>query len=62
MVAVFDAGTVRLEGGVAAGLGSHAAGVDSASARESVLPELARPTRVEGTKLGERASLRGPED
>ncbi len=59
MVAVFDPGTLRLGGGVAAAWGDTLLASIRRALEESVLPELARATRVEGTKLGERASLLG---
>jgi predicted NBD/HSP70 family sugar kinase len=59
LVAVCDPGTLRVGGGLAAAWGDALLASIRRALRVGVLPELAAATRVESTKLGERASLIG---
>jgi glucokinase len=59
LVAVCDPGTLRVGGGLAAAWGDTLLASIRVALKAQVLPELASATRVEGTKLGERASLLG---
>jgi glucokinase len=59
LVAVSDPGTLRVGGGIAAAWGETLLAAVRRALKAQVLPEVAAATRVEGTKLGERASLLG---
>jgi glucokinase len=59
LVAVSDPGTLRVGGGLAAAWGEILLASIREALKAQVLPELASATRVESTKLGERASLLG---
>jgi glucokinase len=59
LVAVSDPGTLRVGGGLAAAWGETLLASIRVALEAQVLPELASATRVESTKLGERASLLG---
>lgn len=59
LVAVWDPGTLRVGGGIAAAWGETLLASVRRALKAQVLPEVAAATRVESTKLGERASLLG---
>jgi glucokinase len=59
LVAVWDPGMLRVGGGISAAWGESLHAAIRRSLRARVLPELAASTRVEASKLGERASLLG---
>jgi len=59
LVAVSDPGTLRVGGGLAAAWGETLLTSIRVALQAQVLPDLASATRVESTKLGERASLLG---
>jgi glucokinase len=59
LVAVCDPGTLRVGGGVAAAWGETLLAAVRRAIDTQVLPELAAATRVEASRLGERASLLG---
>jgi glucokinase len=59
LVAVCDPGTLRVGGGLAAAWSETLLASIRVALKAQVLPELASVTRVESTKLGERASLLG---
>jgi len=59
LVAVSDPGTLRVGGGLAAAWGETLLTSIRVALQAQVLPDLASATRVESTKLGDRASLLG---
>jgi glucokinase len=59
LVATWDPGTLRVGGGVAAAWGDTLHAAIRRALEAQVLPELAASTRVEASRLGERASLLG---
>jgi glucokinase len=59
LVAVCDPGTLRVGGGLAAAWGETLLTAIRRELDDAVLGEVAAATRVEGTKLGDRASLLG---
>lgn len=59
LVAAWDPGTLRVGGGVAAAWGDTLLAAIRRNLEARVLPELAASTRVEASRLGERASLLG---